>query len=77
LYSNLCSNFGFVPRFDADTYLKTIGQFGSGYVSRFDCNKYPPLSPVILGNLKIIFGNLHNLFAGYITVAGSSYICYT
>jgi hypothetical protein len=24
LYSNLCSNLVFVPRFDADTYLKTI-----------------------------------------------------
>jgi hypothetical protein len=35
LYSNLCSNFGFVPRFDTDTYLDTIGQFVSGYVSRF------------------------------------------
>ena len=40
LYSNLCSNFGFVPRFYTNTSLDTIGQFVSGYVSRFDSNKY-------------------------------------
>ena len=33
LYSNLCSNFVFVPRFDADTYIKTIGQFVLWYVT--------------------------------------------
>jgi hypothetical protein len=46
LYSNLCLNFVFVPGFDTDTYLNTIGQFVLGYVPRFDSHKYCPFFPV-------------------------------